>query len=149
MAYTFTETAAAKVVQATKQILGTPVDGQGDAGPTRFNRDLFFWATLSNETGVAGSYSYDFTECLRSGAAITGGRTTTALSIHATTASGQQCTGTVLIRMDFVSDAPLFTILTLPPFPTGSKKYMVPQMTSDATVMAPGNWAWDYALIHG
>lgn len=149
MSFTFTETAAAKVVQATKQVLGSPVNGQGDAGPTRSYRDLFFWANLSNETGVAGAYSYDFTECSRSGTAITGGRTTTALSLHATATGGQQCSGVVLIRMDFVADAPLFSILTTPPFPTGSKKHMVPQMTSDATVTVPGNWGWDFSLIHG
>ena len=37
-------------------------------------------------------------------------------------------------------------------WPTGLKKFMVPQMTSDATGTGgsiPGNWGWDWPLIHG
>ena len=37
-------------------------------------------------------------------------------------------------------------------FPTGLKKHMVPQMTSDASGpfnSIPGHWNWDDPLIHG
>lgn len=155
MGFTFSEKSAAKVVEATKIVLGTPVDGHGDTGRNRSYRDLFFWAVLSSETGAVGSYSYSFVESLRNGTTITNGRSTASLSAYATTIAGDRCTGTVLIRMAFSGATPTFTIVTpqASTIPNGLKKYMVYQMTSDATVVSgvitvPGTTAWDYALAH-
>ena len=155
MSFTFSEKATEKVVRATKLVLGETANGSGESAYPVITTELFFWATLSAETGSIGAYSYDFAECLRDGTAIPDGRTTADSTQHATAVAGAQCAGVVLIRMDFSSDTPTFTIVTpkASTLPQGLKKYMVFQMASDATVVSgvitvPGATTFDYVLAH-
>ena len=154
MGFTFSEKSAAKVVEATKIVLGSPVDGHGDTGRNRSYRDLFFWAVLSSETGAVGSYSYSFVESLRNGTTITNGRSTASLSAYATTIAGDRCTGTVLIRMAFSGATPTFTIVTpqvaISPIGLGTLKYQVYQMLTDnPNGGAVGTAGWDFPRCHG
>jgi hypothetical protein len=89
----FTRPAADKIVEATKTVLGLPVDGTGSRVVTRVNDNRFFWAQISDCSSFTEVYA-TISGSIITWTTLPGGRTGT---LNTAISAGH----TVLVRQEF------------------------------------------------